>query len=190
MGWLWYVIQSYIIQAVTGYLVQIADTTQLIIVKNYNKFPSWLLSVYMQSDISISKYELYNDWRSHSLMLTSICQMLYNIHLKSLSSAVYWVLGNEWILQVLFAPVMSAGQCLVQCWFLHLICLYWLRTWSAQSQQTRLVWGAWEERAAAPHQDDRWWVALHCPQCWPGPGCLTKQTHAPQHFTAAIIITG
>ena len=58
---MWYVIQSYIIQAVTGYLVQIADTTQLIIEKNYNKFPSLLLSVYIQSDISISKYELYND---------------------------------------------------------------------------------------------------------------------------------
>ena len=82
MGWVWYVIQSYIIQAVTGYLVQIADTTQLIIEKNYNKFPSLLLSVYIQSDISISKYELYNDWQSHSLMLSSICQMLHNITSK------------------------------------------------------------------------------------------------------------
>ena len=54
MGWLWYVIQSYIIHAVTAYLLQIADTTQLIIVKNYNYFPNFRLSVYIQPDIHLN----------------------------------------------------------------------------------------------------------------------------------------
>ena len=55
MGWLWYVIQSYIIHTVTAYLVQITDTTQLInkkIKEQVSKFHPYCL----HSDSGISTY--------------------------------------------------------------------------------------------------------------------------------------